>query len=88
MLYNIIIGINRKSIEMILNEKTVKSLIINYYVMSMKLNNLDILSNVNYKIISSYNLLRFLNIHEILISLVKSCKIPRFVLCYRLAKEL
>ena len=58
MLYNIIIGINRKSIEMILNEKTVKSLIINYYVMSMKLNNLDILSNVNYKIISSYNLLK------------------------------
>ena len=58
MLYNIIIGINRKSIEMILNEKTLKSLIINYYVMSMKLNNLDILSNVNYKIISSYNLLK------------------------------
>ena len=58
MLYNIIIGINRKSIEIILNEKTVKSLIINYYVMSMKLNNLDILSNVNYKIISSYNLLK------------------------------
>ena len=43
---------------MILNEKTVKSLIINYYVMSMKLNNLDILSNVNYKIISSYNLFK------------------------------
>ena len=58
MLSNIIIGINRKSIEMILNEKTVKSLIIKYYVMSMKLNNLDILSNVNYKIISSYNLLK------------------------------
>ena len=38
---------------MILSEKTVRSLIINYYVMSMKLNNLNILSNVNYKIISN-----------------------------------